>query len=131
MKKRTILGILFSVDSVLEIPLKRKLALRCCHVTTYSENRLLLESFLVHISEWMRDECRTILGILFSVDSVLEIPLKRKLALRCCHVTTYSENRLLLESFLVHISEWMRDECRCSDTDITNERYSNISSKHK
>ena len=39
-----------------------------------------------------------ILGKLLSVDSVLEIPLKRKLALRCCHVTTYSENKLLLES---------------------------------
>ena len=50
----------------------------------------------------------------------MEIPLKRKLALRYCHVTTYSENKLLLESFLVHISEWMRDECRCNDTDIIN-----------
>ena len=40
----------------------------------------------------------TILGKLLSVDSVLEIPLKRKLALRCCHVTTFSENKLLLES---------------------------------
>ena len=61
----------------------------------------------------------------------MEIPLKRKLALRCCHVTTYSENKLLLESFLVHISEWMRDECRCNDTDIINKRYNNISSKYK
>ena len=69
--------------------------------------------------------------IIISVDSVLEIPLKRMLALRCCHVTTYSENKLLLESFLEHISEWMRDECRCNDTDIINERYNNISSKYK
>ena len=74
---------------------------------------------------------RTILGKLLSVDSVLEIPLKRKLALRCCHVTTYFENKLLLQLFLVHISEWMRDECRCNDTDIINERYNNISSNYK
>ena len=33
--------------------------------------------------------------------------------------------------FLVHISEWMRDECKCNDIDIINERYNNISSKYK
>ena len=66
---------------------------------------------------------RTILGKLLAVDSVLEILLKRKLALRCCHVTTHSENKLLVESFLRHICEWMRDECKRNDTDIINEKY--------
>ena len=45
-------------------------------------------------------------------DIVLEIPLKRNQVIRCCHVTAYSENKYIIEMFLVQISEMMRDECR-------------------
>ena len=32
-------------------------------------------------------------------------------------MSTYSENKILLGSFLADVSEWMRDECKCNDTD--------------
>ena len=51
-----------------------------------------VESFYMHFKSLSMFKALT-------VDSVLEIPLKRKLALRFRNVKTYSENKLLLESF--------------------------------